>query len=128
MDKAKLMDAHVQVRRVYNCLGEVKDITLQLMEAVDREDQVSVQMLLAMREEPLHGILQARAALRQQEEELSPEEGKRLREILDGAPARSPEEVALVNQVAANIRLLEQVKEMDKPLNHKISRNKSVYR
>ena len=66
MEQTKLMDAHVQVRRVYNLLGEVMDLSRQLAEAVDRNDQVSIQMLLAMREEPIQGILQAREAMQQQ--------------------------------------------------------------
>lgn len=127
MEQTKLMDAHVQVRRVYNLLGEVMDLSRQLAEAIDRNDQVSMQMILAMREEPIRGILQAREALQQQMNVSSPEDAKRLRELLDGKPAANEQEAGIAKQVAANIRLLKQVQDIEQPLNRKISRDKSPY-
>ena len=44
MDAAALLDAHVQLKRIYAALNEALDLTRQLAEAVDRDDQITVQM------------------------------------------------------------------------------------
>ena len=52
MEASILLDAHVQAKRIYNLLNEVMDVSRQMAEAVDRDDQVAIQMLVSMREEP----------------------------------------------------------------------------
>ena len=84
-------------------------------------------MLLEMREEPLQKMAQAREALLQQLESLNQEDALRLRALLNGAAAVVPEETGLANQVAMNSRLMEQVTTLDRQVNQKITRDKSVY-
>lgn len=127
VEQTKLMDTHVQVRKVYNLLGEILDLSQQLAQAVDREDQISVQMLLAMREEPIRKLLLTRQAIQQQLASASQEDAQRLRALLDGSPAKTSQEEPLAKQVAANIRLLKRVQEMEQPLNQKICRDKSMF-
>ena len=52
MTGAQLLDAQVQEKRRYALLSELFDLTKQLAEAVDRNDEVTIQMLLSMREGP----------------------------------------------------------------------------
>ena len=52
MEAPVLMDAHVQLKRIYTALNEALDLTRQLADAVDRDDQISAQMLISMRQEP----------------------------------------------------------------------------
>lgn len=127
MEPAKILDAHVQVRRMYNLLTEVQDLTVQIAQSLDRNDSVSTQMLIAMREEPLRKMAQAREALLQQLDSLSQEDAPRLRSILNGGAAVTPEEKRLADQVAMNSRLMEQVKVLDCQINRKITRDQSVY-
>ena len=125
MEQTRLMEAQVQARRIYNALGEVEILSRQLAEALDRNDSVAVQMLLAMREEPLLAAHHARDILRQMVE--GTDDGGRLRALLNGGAAERSEEKALAAQIAMNERLLQQVQEMDRVLSQKIARNKSVY-
>ncbi len=127
MEQTKILDAHVQMRRMYNLLTEVQDLTIQMAQSLDRNDAMVTQMLLEMREEPLRKMAQAREALLQQLEELSQEDSNRLRLILNGGAGVSPEEKRLADQVAMNSRLMEQVKILDRQINQKITRDKSVY-
>ena len=53
MTKSDWMDLTVLERKKYNCLSEVLDLSQQLGEAMDRNDDVSVRMLVAMRQDPL---------------------------------------------------------------------------
>ena len=121
------MDAQVQEKRRYALLSELFDLTRQLAEAVDRSDEVTIQMLLSMREEPLAQMRQVEENLIRQRAALAEEDGRRLEELLSGAPARRQEENALSEQVGANRRLLGQLVELDKRIKKKVTREKSVY-
>lgn len=127
MKQMKWMDAQVHVRCIYNLLGEVLDLSQQLADALDRDDKVTIQLLLGMREEPIQNLAKRREILTQMLEDLPPEEAKRLRALLNGASAEVEEENALAQQMAANARLLQRVQELDQKINRKITREKSVY-
>ena len=127
MEASTLLDAHVQAKRIYNLLNEVMDVSRQMAEAMDRDDQVAIQMLVSMREEPVHRLRQARRALKEQRDALEPEEALRLTQLLNGEEAKTEAEAPLGAQIGANRRLLEQVLELDRVLNRKLTREKSIY-
>ncbi|MCB6500616.1 hypothetical protein LI148_09040 [Colidextribacter sp. 210702-DFI.3.9] len=127
MTGAQLLDAQVQEKRRYALLSELFDLTKQLAEAVDRNDEVTIQMLLSMREGPLAQMRQVEENLTRQRSSLSEEDGRRLAELLSGAQAQRQEENALSGQVGTNRRLLGQLVELDKRVNKKVTREKSVY-
>ena len=127
MTGAQLLDAQVQEKRRYALLSELFDLTKQLAEAVDRNDEVTIQMLLSMREGPLAQMRQVEENLTRQRSSLSEEDGRRLAELLSGAQAQRQEENALSGQVGTNRRLLGQLVELDKRVNKTVTREKSVY-
>lgn len=127
MTGAQLLDAQVQEKRRYALLSELFDLTKQLAEAVDRNDEVTIKMLLSMREGPLAQMRQVEENLTRQRSSLSEEDGRRLAELLSGAQAQRQEENALSGQVGTNRRLLGQLVELDKRVNKKVTREKSVY-
>lgn len=127
MEASVLLKAQVNTKRIYLLLNEVLDLSCQLAEALDREDQVTIRMLISMRREPIDKLKQARSVLLEMKETLSQEDAQRLAELLNGADAREKEETELANQVRANQRLLEQVLELDKRLNRKLTRENSIY-
>ncbi len=126
MTEKIVMDALVQMKRTGNLLNEVEDLTRQLGQAIDRNDQVSMQMLVGMREEPLDKLRAADQAIREQLEALSGgDEAAALAAMLNGGPPAQPEERAqqlLCEQVAANRRRLNQIIELDKVLNQRLGR------
>ncbi len=127
MDASTLLDAHVQAKRIYSQLNEVMDVSRQMAEAVDRDDQVAIQLLVSMREEPVRKLRQARRALEEQRDALEPEAAQRLTRLLNGGAAQTEEEAPLAAQLGINRRLLEQVLELDKVLNRKLTREESFY-
>ena len=127
IDKTDLLKAEVQTKRIYTLLNEVMDLSRQLAEALDRNDAVTIRMLISMRREPLEKVLRARQILEEQREALSGEAGDRLAELLNGEPARTEEEQALAKQVSVNRRLLEQALALDQRLNQKLTHDKSIY-
>ncbi len=132
MEAAALMDAHVQLKRIYNALNEALDLTRQLADAVDRDDQISTHMLISMRQEPTDRLAQAYQALDQQRQGmpsvLPAADADRLAAILKGGEAETPEEAPLVSQAGVNRRVLRQLVDLDQVVNRKLAREKSIYK
>lgn len=130
MIEKTVMDALVQMKRTGNLLNELEDLTQQIGQAIDRNDQVSLQMLIAMREEPLGKLQAADQALREQLEVLpDKEEAADLAAMLNGGPAADSAMRAqqmLCDQVASNNRRLKQIIELDQRLNSRLDAGNSV--
>ena len=131
MEEKTVMDALVQMKRTGNLLNELWDLTRQLGESIDRNDQVSTQMLIAMREEPLGKLQDADQALRDQLELLPDHEAAAaLAAMLNGGPPADPAQrpqVMLCEQVGSNNRRLKQIIELDRVLNRRLAREDSAY-
>ena len=85
MEQEHWMKALVQSKRMGNLLNEVLDLSRQIAQALDRNDQVAVEMLIAMRQEPITKLEEAKQALREQGEDLkNAEEALRLALLVNG--------------------------------------------
>ena len=130
MTEKTVMDALVLMKRTGNLLNDLEDLTRQLAQSIDRNDQVSVQMLIAMREEPLAKLQAADRALREQLEALPVRaEAGALAALLYGEAAEPGERTQqmLQEQVAANRRRLNQIMTVDRVLNQRLGREQSAY-
>lgn len=127
MEASALLDAHVQLKRLYTSMNEAMDITRQLAEAVDRDDQVAIHMLVAMRQEPVDKMSQAKRTLELQRDALPEGDRVHLEALLKGGPPENASEEAFVKQVGMNDRLLKQLADLDRVLNRKLTRDKSIY-
>ena len=63
MTKSDWLDLTVLERQKYNHLSELMDLTRQLGEAIDRGDEVSVRILVSMRNDPLVGLEELKKAM-----------------------------------------------------------------
>ncbi len=129
MKQEKLEEILILTRRIGNLFHEAMDISAQLAEAIDRQDEVSMQMIIAMRAEPIGRLTIADRALREQLDMLAGEDAERIRAILNGEESRAGEgmERILAEQASMNIRTHRKLMELDEILNKKIGRDKSVY-
>lgn len=117
-------------RKMYTSLTEVADLTDQLSQAVDRRDQVSVQMFLSMRQEEINQLSSYKAILQRQCAELPSEDGTLLHQLLTGKasqPPTSPAGQALVQQVAKNRALLDRVCRADQAVSRRLGGPTSYY-
>ena len=122
------MDALVLTKRIGNSLNEIMDLSQQMAEAVDRGDEVTVGMLISMRTEPLEKLKTAHRALHMQLEELADsEDGRRLNALLNGGSPAGDIEGTLAKQAAANARQFEKLAVLERVLNKKITRDKSIF-
>lgn len=125
-----VMDALVLMKRTGNLLNEMEDLTKQIAESLDRNDRVSMEMLIAMREEPLGKLREADRILREQLAEMPDrEEAAQLAAMLNGgAPAQEADlQKMLCEQVNQNKRRLEQVIAMDQRINQRMAGEDSAY-
>lgn len=127
MKQELLLDALVQAKRMAGLLNEVLDYSQQLSEALNRNDQVSVRLVLAMREEPIAKLKLADETLKRQRDTMpAGEEKDHFIRLLNGETSADPQENMLATRMEANKKLLERVKEIEKVLNRKVCREKAV--
>lgn len=109
-------------------LMEVSDLTAQLSAALERQDQVSVTLLLSMREAPLRQLEEMEADLRAHLLTLPQRDAIRAQELLQGAAAETRAEEPLCAQAARYRRLLQSVAEQDRALSLRAGGARSFYR
>ena len=127
MTESELMDLTVLERKKYNYLDEVMDLSRQMGEALDRGDEVSMQVLLALRGEPILHLQEVDQTARSRRDSLATQDRQRLRELLDGAPPQGRGEALFTEQAGKARRLLERVVALDKQLSLRMSGEDSFY-
>ena len=109
-------------------LMEVSDLTRQILVAAEHRDQVSVSMLLSMREEPVKRVGEIDAECRAYLRTLPQEDAIRAAELLNGGAPATPDEIRLYEQLGQYRRLLESVVEMDRRLSLRMGGQHSFYK
>ena len=127
MDEQALKVAMSAEQKMYTALSEVMELTGELADAFQRQDQVSVQMFLGMRQEPIGRLGSCKAMLERQCLQLPPEQRQILRGILQGQTP-PPQAQALGELVQKNKRLRDRSLEVDRRLNLRIGGEHSFYR
>ena len=130
MDDKILQDLLVQQKKKYIRLTEVLNVTVQMADAVERDDNVSMSLLIAMRQEPLLLIDEIQQVVGERLESLSAGTAAHLRALLTGRGTEkaAPEEQALDDQCQMNFRLLNRIVMIDKRLNKKVGKGQSYYK
>lgn len=127
MTKGDWLDLTVLERKKYNYLSEVMDLSQQMGEALDRNDDVSVRIVLAMRQDPILQLEELKRAIDTKRNSLSPEDRERLDRLLAGASPGEEAEESYVRQAGSARRLLERVVELDQRLNRRLAGDASFY-
>lgn len=122
------LDLSVLERKKYNCLSEVMDESQQMAEALDRNDEVSVRMLLALRQEPILRLAELKQAIQTKRESLTPEERERISQLDAGASPREEGEEGYAKQAGIARRLLERVVELDRRISLRLAGENSFYK
>lgn len=120
-------DIFILEKKMYHQLTEVMDITKQLAEAVDRQDQVSVRILLAMRQAPIFKLKELQSHLELKRYDLDGTDVQQYDALLAGADLSDTLEQPLVAQVATNRRLHQKLIELDRHVNQKLGGEHSYY-
>ena len=127
MNASDWLDLTVLERKKYNYLKETLDLTQQIGSALDHNDQISLKMLLAMRQEPIMYLEELKQTIQARRQDLPPEDQERVQALLSGASPRTQEENTFVQQAATVIRLLQRVIELDRAVNLRLTGSSSIY-
>ncbi len=103
----------VQLRKRYTKLSEVYDLTVQMGEALDRNDQTSFTMLLAMRQEPVLTLQEIEKNIRRIDKDNAPEQRQRWDALQKGAPPQDASEEMVKKQMEQNRRLIDRLLPLD---------------
>lgn len=128
------MDSHVIAaalateRKCYAALTEVMELTQNLSDAVQRQDQVTVQMFLSMRQEPINQLKEYRSLQRKRCASLPEEESAALWKVLTGKGADGTGQLQdLEKVVGQNQSLLERIQQADRQVSVRLGGKKSFY-
>lgn len=127
MQPNDLLDVMVQEKKRYNLLNEVFDLSVQLADAADRGDTVAVQMLVAMRQDPINKLEDVEQALAEKQGSLEAADAQRLAALLKGGEPQNAEEARLAVQVDNSRKMLKKTVELDERINRKIAGADSIY-
>lgn len=128
------MDSHVIAaalateRKCYAALTEVMELTQDLSDAVQRQDQVTVQMFLSMRQEPINQLKEYRSLQRKRCASLPEEESAALWKVLTGKGGDGTDQLQeLEKLVGQNQSLLERIQQADRQVSVSLGGKKSFY-
>ena len=129
MDENIIAAALATERKRYTTLTEVMELTKELSDAFQRQDQVSVRLFLSMRQEPINQLREYRVIQRKRCAALPDEEGEVLWKVLTGQGSGDGSEQlqALEKLVGQNRNLLDRVQEADRQVSMKLGGKKSYY-
>lgn len=127
MDQTHLQQLLELQRKLHLKLIQAMNITQELAQAAERKDQQSLQLLLAERQMPVLELQEIDSYVRLKRVELVPEDVLRYEELMGGAPSMTEEERPLVEQIAANRRLLQRLIEVDRDVNLRLCGDRSHY-
>lgn len=114
-------------KKIYGKINEIMGITQELDQAVKREDQVSVRVLLSARQVPILELQELYGEVSLKRCDLSGEEEKRFDRLLTEGKPLSPHEKSVADQLAINRRLLGRLTELDCSVSRLLCRGKSFY-
>ena len=126
MEKRDLEELLALEKKLYGKLTETTSLTKELGEAVERQDQASVRLLLSQRQKSVLELQELQAYIGLKRCDLSGD-GERFDALTAGLPALDAAERPVEAQVALNRRLLEQLVALDKRINLRLCGRRSCY-
>jgi hypothetical protein len=128
MEEYLLRRSQTLCRHIGASLQEVWELSEQIGEALDRNDQVTVRMLLNMRAEPVEKAKMDDQELRRFLASVENERDRReLQSMLNQNSSSGIPKQGLARQASHNAYLLHRIMELDQRLNQRVAGAKSVY-
>lgn len=128
MTTSDWMDLAVLERRKYNFLGEVLELSRQMGDAMDRGDQISLNMLVALRQEPILQLEELKGLIKARWGELSREDREKVDRLLREKNPSGSGEHTFLEQADGARRLLERVLVLDRRMNQRLAGEESFYK
>lgn len=127
MTRDEWLELTVLERKKYNYLTEIQDLTKQIAESLDRNDQVSTRMLVAMRQDPIRHLAEVDNGEKTRVSTLTVGDQERVKALGRGDPAQDDHERVYLEQAGKTRRLLEKVVELDRRISIRMAGEHSFY-
>lgn len=127
MTDKTLIEVHILMRKRFNLLTEVFQLTQQMGDSIDRKDQVTMVSFMEERQEALRQLSLIREDVNEYLAQESQKDRIHLKKILAGKVSTNSKEEALKNQVLSSKELLRKIVELDKRLNQRVAGKDSMY-
>ncbi len=127
MSKDDWLELTVLEKKKYNYLVEIQDLTRQLAESLDRNDQVSTRMLVAMRQDPIRQLTEVEHSGKLRLTVLAPEDRETVAALRKGAGPQDDGQRIFQEHAGKTRRLLEQIVELDRRVSLRMAGENSFY-
>lgn len=107
--------------------NEVLSVTEEMVQAMERNDGYSVNVLLSMREDPIRQAQEIQDQIGDYLLQLPEADAIRANELLTGMENGQGMESALCKQVAQNRRVLDRIVQLDRFISQRLGGNRSFY-
>ena len=114
----------VQLKKRYSLLSEIYDLTEQMSQALNRDDEISFSMLLAMRQEPILKMKESDMIIKGLRSTLPVDIVNRWSALENNDNPNSQEETLFKQQMEQNQRLVERLVSFDKRILKVLSNKK----
>ena len=129
MTTSDWMDLTVMERKKYNYLCEVMDLSQQIGATLDRNDVVSLKMLVAMRNDPILALQELDQSIKERRKVLTQQEQTRITALLSGkTQPKDTAEETFCKQAGLAHRELQRVLELDRRINLRMAGDSSFYK
>ena len=127
--KESLKGILINMQRKYNKINEIHDLTKELENALHRNDNVSMNMVLAMRQQAMLDVDKIDADTNMRIRNMIPEEALRVRKFINQENIEfNIQEERLISDLNGKIkRALQNIIIIDKVLNKKVGKKDSFY-
>lgn len=115
-------------KKFYTKLSEAVDLTQELDEAVDRQDQVTISLVLSMRQKPLLEMQEIQSYIDLKRLDLDQAELPAFDRLVGGGQAQDQDEEAVALQIQKNRRILSSLAQADRQVNQKVCGEESCYK
>lgn len=122
-----VMDFHILQRKKYNLLKEVLELSLEIGQSMDRNDQSCLRKNLAMRQDPIAKLSEIKNQTLFELDRLSADDAEHIRLVMSGKKAESKVEQALLQQIQESDLLLDKIMVLDEKINKRVVGKDSVY-
>lgn len=122
----------INMQKKYNLLSEIMNLTKDMAESISRNDDVSLQMLIAMRQEAMVKADECDQIVIKSMGMFDPDERKNIKLYVNASKSsehnQNSEEAKIYEIAGKNKRILKKIIEIDQIINKKMGGKESFYK
>lgn len=127
MTDKDVLDIHVLVRRKFNLMSQVLDLSKQMGDSIDRNDESNLKKLFVERDDPIEKAKEVHEEIIHKVNGFRPKDVTHIWKVIAGEVHNTKAEAALQKQALATQKVTKEVLQLDERLNKRIFGQDSLY-